>query len=214
MLKLQKAFTLAEVLITLVIIGVVAAITVPNVINNTNNEELVIKLKKAFSIFSQATDQIIMEEGPATEWATPRHIYELYKSKLNIAKDCGTDSGCISQGNFKLIGGSIDGANYDTASNVFKLVLSDGTQVIFNGGSKWCNGYNNGENGTIDACSFILVDVNGEKKPNTIGKDVHAFAIKENGLYPTGCDIDDLCSKNYSGFACTCKVLYDGKIYY
>ena len=61
--KYNFGFTLAEVLITLVIIGVIAAITVPTLINKTQNQEYVSKLKKAYSTFTQATNQIIAEEG-------------------------------------------------------------------------------------------------------------------------------------------------------
>lgn len=51
---LKKAFTLAEVLVTLGIIGVVAAMTMPTLINNTGNEKYVAKLKKVQSLLGQA----------------------------------------------------------------------------------------------------------------------------------------------------------------
>ena len=50
----KNAFTLSEVLITLVIIGVIAAITVPSLMNNTNAEEYRASLKKAISGLNQA----------------------------------------------------------------------------------------------------------------------------------------------------------------
>ena len=62
-LKGFRGFTLAEVLITLVIIGFIAAMTIPTLINKTNNQEYVSKLKKAYSTLSQATNRIITEEG-------------------------------------------------------------------------------------------------------------------------------------------------------
>ena len=52
---LKKAFTLAEVLVTLGIIGVVAAMTMPTLINNTGNEKYVAKLKKS-SIFVRTSN--------------------------------------------------------------------------------------------------------------------------------------------------------------
>ena len=55
------AFTLAEVLITLVIVGVIAALTIPSMINKTNNQETVSRLKKAYSTLAQATQRIIFE---------------------------------------------------------------------------------------------------------------------------------------------------------
>ena len=53
----QLAFTLAEVLITLVIIGVVAAMTVPSLMNNTNKKENIVRYKKAISTINQALNR-------------------------------------------------------------------------------------------------------------------------------------------------------------
>lgn len=53
---MQKGFTLAEVLITLGIIGIVAALTLPSMINNSNKKEFEALLKK--TIFSIATSSI------------------------------------------------------------------------------------------------------------------------------------------------------------
>lgn len=57
------AFTLAEVLITLGIIGIVAAMTLPAVINDTKNKELEVGFKKGYSIISQAVMRMQSEEG-------------------------------------------------------------------------------------------------------------------------------------------------------
>ena len=51
-----SGFTLAEVLITLGIIGIVAAMTLPSVINNSRNKQLEAGLKKAYSVIGQALD--------------------------------------------------------------------------------------------------------------------------------------------------------------
>ena len=58
-----KAFTLAEVLITLVIIGVIVAITVPSLMNNTNAQEYRSALKKAISAVNQALELHYALEG-------------------------------------------------------------------------------------------------------------------------------------------------------
>lgn len=52
------AFTLAEVLITLGIIGVVAAMTLPTLINNNRDKELVTRVKKTYSSISKALQLI------------------------------------------------------------------------------------------------------------------------------------------------------------
>ena len=50
----KNGFTLAEVLITLVIIGIVAALTIPSVINNYHKKQVGVKLKKFYSVMQQA----------------------------------------------------------------------------------------------------------------------------------------------------------------
>ena len=64
----KSAFTLAEVLITLGIIGVVAAITLPSLIQRNVEKQRVAQLKKAYSELSQAYNLAIAENGAPTEW--------------------------------------------------------------------------------------------------------------------------------------------------
>ena len=66
------AFTLAEVLITLGIIGVVAVITLPAVINNSRNKQLEAGLKRAYSVTSQALDMYQAETGEDILWKTQK----------------------------------------------------------------------------------------------------------------------------------------------
>src|SRR5574344_186397 len=64
----KKAFTLAEVLITLGIIGVVAALTIPTLIQNYQEKAIVTKLKQSMSLFNQAFKMAELENGPVTDW--------------------------------------------------------------------------------------------------------------------------------------------------
>ena len=215
----SNAFTLAEVLITLVIIGVIAAITVPTLMNKTNNQEYVSKLKKTYSTLAQATNLIIAEEGNPNSskggWAkSTNDIYKLYKKKLHSAKECGTNSGCFGQGVYKLLNNNNDG-DFDNFTTSPKLVLADGVQIMFYDGyfSPTCQTqyYNNM---STNVCDTIFVDINGKKKPNKYGRDMFVFALKENGLYPIGCENDDRCSTSDIGNGCACKVLREGAMNY
>jgi len=60
---LLQGFTLAEILITLVIIGVIVAATIPTLINNTQKKEFVAGLKKANSTLTQAVYKIGLSKG-------------------------------------------------------------------------------------------------------------------------------------------------------
>ena len=67
--KVKAAFTLAEVLITLGIIGVVAAMTIPTLISNYQKKITVTKLKQTYSILSQALKMAQAEHGDPNTWS-------------------------------------------------------------------------------------------------------------------------------------------------
>ena len=100
---MKKGFTLSEVLITLGIIGVVASITIPTVINKYNEKLTVSKAKKIYSLMSQAYLLSVRDNGLANEWAvgnglssnTAIQIASYFKPYLKILNDCGTNAGCL-----------------------------------------------------------------------------------------------------------------------
>lgn len=77
----KKAFTLSEVLITLGIIGVVAALTMPAVIANYQKQETVSRLQKVYLVLSQAVKQAELNEGEIKYWnfsLSPENFYKTY----------------------------------------------------------------------------------------------------------------------------------------
>ena len=110
----KSAFTLAEVLITLGIIGVVAAMTMPTLINSTQGAQYKTAYKKALSVMSQAVVMNIAlddydlsqtvagkngeaekKEGetitPATSVTGVQSIYNLFKNRMNVVKVASTN---------------------------------------------------------------------------------------------------------------------------
>lgn len=67
-MKIDKAFTLAEVLITLGIIGVVSALTLPVLIQKYNNQVVETRLKKVYSIMNQAILMSEAQNGQKEQW--------------------------------------------------------------------------------------------------------------------------------------------------
>ena len=213
-----KAFTLAEILTALTIIGVIAAVTVPALMQRTQKQEYVSALQKAYSTLSQAAHMIIAEHGSpkADENSESRlsddiSVYNMYKKYLNVIKDCGTSEGCISR-QMRDLNQSYYSDNWGTM-HLPGVVFNDGVQAGFFGADKTCRAKIEGF-GAIDYCARIYVDLNGEKKPNTIGIDIFQFVLKENGLFPQGCGYEHLCSRKTGGLACACKVLKEGKMDY
>ena len=80
----KKAFTLAEVLITLAIIGVVAALTIPSVITNTQQQEFKTGLRKAVSVLNSAIQANIALEGETPYDNTD--LFNYLQQHMNVMK--------------------------------------------------------------------------------------------------------------------------------
>lgn len=190
-----KGFTLAEVLITLGIIGVVAALTIPNLISGYQKRAVVAGLIEAQSILNQAVKMYANEtdeEGGMDfdSTLTPQAFAEKYfKPYLKIAQECTKMSdGCWRTGDFY---GYYDLAGHKMTDTVpYSLVLNNGMILGFN---------------KIDGTNLIsiIVDINGKGSKNVLGRDVFSFypfnkgmmctnmpngIVLNNGIYPGGYD--------------------------
>lgn len=209
----NSAFTLAEVLITLGIIGVVAALTMPALIANYQKQATVTRLKKAYSQLAQAVQLSEAENGEIEYWdlTLPSDTFmEKYITPFlkNIGKTSGRDINTLI--NYKYLNGqtitelSVNG----TDTSVRKL--ADGTIIFVD---SW----------TPDDGSYrtVMIDINGYRRPNMLGKDLFSFEInRTNGLSPSGSCVDDeclaptlhMCNKNAAkgGYACANVIIQNG----
>ncbi len=64
----RKGFTLAEVLITLAVIGVVAAMTIPTLVSKYHEKQRITQLKKAYSVLNQAFTRAVADYGTPDNW--------------------------------------------------------------------------------------------------------------------------------------------------
>ena len=207
---------MSEVLITIGIIGVVAAMTLPSVINNIQGRQLQSALKKSYSTISQALDMYYAENGErfvvTQEAGTLKNVLMKY---IKNVKDCGLGTGnkdCIyaynrSYDTFNDIYKNFNGTNTMNSAyfNDGQFVINDGSLVMI-------------ENMIGSNKNYISIDVNGyRKKPNRLGQDVFMFQIMPDGrLLPMGMDgtrytqAQD-CSltstDNMNGAGCTVKAL-------
>lgn len=229
----RKGFTLAEVLITLGIIGVVAAMMLPALIQKQNDAAIIASLKKNYSILAQAlvksqvklgffeTWNIDISDANPEEGGTPanmKNVYNSIKPELKVLKECEDTAGCWHKGITKNLGGANVGRDSTGIGNgifIFKLV--DGTNISIDdhGSSYVTNMF--GVNYNKSAYVF-WVDANGDKRPNTVGRDIFAFVLTNKGLIPAGTYSNDYCNPQsttqFSGTTCTAKVLAEGKIDY
>ena len=161
----KKAFTLAEVLITLGIIGVVAALTMPSLIAHHRKVATASKLKKFYSTMEQAIRFGEAEYGDSNEWVKAGQ-----QTDKNGAVDYDADSNNTKEffmtylaPYFKYTeiaeGKQIVDENGDTTYVPTTVYLADGTTFAFNNG----------------ACMDFAFDTNGDKLPNEFGRDKFVF---------------------------------------
>lgn len=195
--KKQNGFTLAEILITLGIIGVVAAMTIPPLMNKTNDSELRNSYKKVYSEVSQAAIKMALDNGGTLEGLftdTTNSMKNQFKPYLNTVSDCddGTSAGICwhAMANWKSYSGSSTHVNVNNRS---ALVLNNGALITFSGASAAENSACSAVCGSVNRCGYLIVDVNGFKKPNVIGQDIFFMNIQKNKISPSGItgDCDD-----------------------
>lgn len=216
MLK-KFGFTLAEVLITLAIIGVVAALTIPPMVNNIQEAELRHSWKKTYSTYVNATQKIMNDNGGSTLGVngsddTLRRMYEPYLNVVKICPDPGVLKGvCWHQDAGWFLLDNSPAVN--SVAGIFIIlqhgpghVLADGTiarYTTYTGGFDCDNAH--------PLCGHILVDVNGFKKPNTVGHDIFGMYVYYNRLVPFGKPSNgegSTCNPTDNGFACSAVYLY------
>ena len=181
----KVAFTLAEVLITLGIIGVVAAITIPTLVTNYQKKQTVIQLKKAYSELSQAVKLSEIQNGDVADWdfALPskqfldKYLTPFVKIREELAKETvyRNSKGKVINNNDSSVLGSWSKIKDNTAT----FTTTSGVTFFVD---SWYP----------DTKDFrgIGVDINGTKKgPNVVGKDFFYFHITSNGgVKPSGYD--------------------------
>lgn len=170
-MRKSLGFTLAEVLITLAIIGVVAAMTIPSVIINTNQQEYKTGLKKAVSVLNQAITMNMALEGLAPSDTIDEAPENTYKTRT-LMNYLGSRLNVIKQTNTLEFGGG--NAAFYTA---------DGMRFEFNKSAGGATGML-GADATAQqgACTsktpcIVLVDVNGDRKPNPSSANAAAYDL-------------------------------------
>ena len=239
------AFTLSEFLITLGIIGVVAALTIPNLMTKYQKMATVQQLKKGYTLFANAFNYAQNEYGPISSWDEFQGTYSV--DDVTCSMYSGANEKCVQPFVNKYLSKYLKIVSYEKRSDKiypitnlkgyenpmmvsnssFKwFYLSDGTCFLLS--LKYDNNYFN----------YIFYDINGDKKPNILGRDIFVFDFGKARGYKFGFEMEfykwasisashpdfrdyilkearTACSKTagwdrYNAFSCGALIEYDG----
>ena len=223
-IKLNLGFTLAEVLITLGIIGVVAALTLPSLIQKYQEQETVTRLKNVYSTVSNAYIRILEEDGDPTNWGMNKDNFatittEKFSKYIKKVRVCNSQScrGGIIKARKNLVGNM---TNHLQDTNI--LVMPNGAIIFF--GYQDPTQIQNCKN--LNYCFNLNVDINGNRGPNRWGYDTFTFEVNSYRIVPRGAlgsrSNDTLCNPTttsesagwFLGSACTAWVLQNGNLDY
>ena len=207
----KAAFTMAEVLITVGIIGIVAAMTLPSLIGNYQKKVTATRLKRTYTVIAQTIERSKVDYGDVSGWrldeiagtgqAARDEISEYFTSQFWepwVPKIQGAFYGSAKEFGYEITKGLIP-----DNTKIKWYVLNDGTVVGI-----WIMVYidENG-NGTQLSSVGYWVDTNGLKKPNLFGQDIFVFQLNP----VTGNIIDNSENLTRDELIEKCKAIRNGK---
>lgn len=192
-------FTLAEVLVTMAVLGIIASMTIPSLMKSYQKQQWIAGYKQTFSIINQATRMIMADNGGTLlgAWEGNEEMMNAYIPYLKIVKQCGPHPPAAEYGDcFADSYTKLDGSS-STIYGSRSVILSNGTSLAFD---------DEGGTSAIGISNFIYMDTNGKKGPNTRGKDLHKIRITINSdpvkpymLNDTQSNIQKYCNSTLTG---------------
>ena len=203
----QSAFTLAEVLITLGVIGIVAAMTLPAVVNKYQEKATVTKVKKFYNLMSQGYMFALEKYGTPDLWGfgdrdsaetegddeyvavNAVKFRDILLEQVKVLKRCDKSSKSLECG-VSRVAKYENGDVVTTVSQSASALLADGSSVRVLVSSGSCNMVRGKGKLLRNDCGWVYIDVNGTKEPNTYGKDIFPFHVTKYGVIPAGTSDD------------------------
>lgn len=164
----KKAFTLAETLLVMAIIGIVATATIPNLMDSYQEDRDVAKLRGVYHDLEVAYSKAVAEYGPYDQWGSEN--YSKYLMKFLKATSCGDNIGiCFPKVNM---------VKSDISLNLYTYELENGVGLGFE------------KPGSTSTTKNIFVALNGAKGKNNTKRAVFSFYINNDGVFPIGKNVD------------------------
>lgn len=173
----RNGFTLSELLMALTIVGVIAVLTVPVMMNNIHNKMFATQVKNMAATIEQlAQDQLIVHRtrdlsdtdfGDPEKLLTDKH-FAITKtcSSSSAAKDCWKTA---ATGKDKVTYKNLNKQNI-SLGNAKTIILKNGVILLYNL-----------ETSTDSAVGYFIIDINGNDNPNIVGRDLFAFFVTPKG---------------------------------
>lgn len=222
---MKKGFTLAEVLITLGIIGVVAALTLPSLIQNYKEKATVTAVKESYSIFAQALKMVTIDnpdlsaltDSKLSAKENSQIMFKEISKHIKKVKSCDVDKKCMGN-TYYLNLNNEKVSNWDTYNNLVTGVLANGT-------SFWILSLPASISGEETYAGQIGIDINGNKRPNKFGVDFFWFTFNKNGELFAGrgegtggiygnCELSPSNSNWSNGYGCSEWIITHGNMDY
>ena len=235
----RAAFTLAEVLITLAIIGVVAAMTIPTLIAKYQERQVVSSLTKVYSTLASAYQMVQAEYGPLSTWglkttvtgevndedkpiydhSANKLIVSRLKKYLKVAKTCEAGKVCFPGAWYSIngiktndAGTVLTGSNTSDSAPEERFFLNDGTYVHMGNYTAYA------QLGSI----FVVLPIG---KDAVLGKNRFYFVFNDKGLFPAGMKdttwysfedygCDPAATYKTAGMGCAAWVIYNKNMDY
>ena len=212
------AFTLAEVLVTLGIIGVVAAMTMPTLVENHQRKVYVTQLQKVYTELSQAAKRAITDTNAVSLDETrfnqknANGAKQFLTTYFNVVQDCGTTLTPCFADSYK----SLKGEDFTLLTPVAVVSLASGASISV----IWNNLlYDSEYHGNLQ----LQVDVNGAEGPNIVGRDLFYMELYSDGKVAESYNIgergdgwaSEMCAGGEEativyGLGCLTKIIEDG----
>lgn len=213
--NMKKGFTLSEVLVTMGIVGLISALTIPAIMKDYKNKVMAASIEKTYSQLSDATKAIMADEMADSLYKTRLATNDAYcgtdkaqgacyflpKYFKTTKKGCGTKA--YSPNNVCL------GDSYQTMDGAHKtkisasdttgdagVVTTFGYCIQTTNGATICGGYNQ-----TNGIPTYVIDTNGPAEPNMAGRDFFTVDLMTDGTvadYGLGGSAPENCGKNIS----------------
>ena len=186
----KSGFTLAEVLTTLMVIGVVAAMTIPTLMNSTNEQQLKVAYKKALSVLGQGVQLMTAKEEECVVTSS-NELAACFQSK--VLSGTRTDNVITTADGmmYKFIYNSAKSTNAGSTARTIDEICGDISTTGYS------NAVASSYDGTNAACG-VIVDLNGSKGTSSITATAldGAMATEQQPIIVTGTGVRPIYTNN------------------